>query len=257
MKAPSRVPHLAWAVSLAFIIFIGGGVAYWNIAGAHPARCLYGDATCSLAVSTYLLCLLTSAAFIAAFAAAHYAKEALEHERAVILSVERCRRDKHKGEYTKAEVCYIAAVYDGFKNGLPQDFSEHKYRRADFEVYSVGRSPAVLASIQANVTKRDGESFDYGVEVGYLKVRGRKHLTIWVANDLETIKMMWTGRGSHMNGEQLKVLVDENTGIVPSFQMDYGEAPAAQKPADVKLPATKDPKKSEAENDKHGPAAKE
>lgn len=171
-------------------VILGG--AYWGGYGNLP-HCLYASNECSLAIATYILCLCTAAAFLAAYAAARWALGAYQLEQSVILVQRTCNAEKHEAliELT----CDFTAAYRG-KPSLDEAFLH-----LDYELESLGRSAVVDEALELHATfnadrtpdtRPDAEPVE-SAEVAefrtllppiHLKADGSAHLRIYIPHQL-------------------------------------------------------------------------
>jgi hypothetical protein len=172
------------------------GIPYWMKIGVHPARCIYGDPICSLTVSTYLLGCLTLAAFLAAYKAARYTQEALEHEKQPALSAQVCS-SKHKRPPLRF---YITDVKRGFEIEPPKNFHAVAFQTADFELISVGRSPVVNGMLEISARNASGEIFPLHIDVGSIRAGKAEHVTMFFAPELSSVTFNWSEHATHMKG---------------------------------------------------------
>jgi hypothetical protein len=213
-----KARHLLLAGGLLLLATLIPGWFYWNKVGAHLARCVYGDASCSLTVSTYLLCAITSAAFLAAYAAALYAKRALEHEQTATLAVQGCRGcGKPQGIIHR----YMDEDVAGFVEESRPLFDPREYGRADFDLWSVGRSPVVDCSLGVLVTNNFGDKYRTKVYVGSLNVGGQAHLVLWVSRAIiDSVRLEWTKEGVHAGVDRLE-LHERPHRITATIRMEF------------------------------------
>ncbi len=212
-KGEIRTRNIAWAALGLFIAVAGPGVWYWISTQAHFARCVYGDPTCSLTVSTYLLCVLTLGAFLAAYRAARYAQQAIEIEREVVVAIENCSTlrasltpggddgtTSHHNPH-RTEERYMKTVNNGFLRDRPDNYSRDQYGMVEFDCMSVGRSPVVNGSIQVKCKAPNGNENDRTISIGSIPTDEFIHLRLWLDNRLRDVEFTWIERSvRHKDG---------------------------------------------------------
>jgi hypothetical protein len=224
-----KTRHVAWAFVALLLACLAPGAIYWNSIHAHFARCVYGDPICSLTVSTYLLCILTVAAFLAAYRAARYAQKAFAMERSVILSLDECRAHEddlaaaqveedvlkratvQRHEPHKREQRFLRIVAkEFFENTRPADFSRERYGRVDFDCTSMGRSPLINGQLPVIWIAADGAHGRLRLDIGSIPTGTFVHLTLWLAKDLNRTSFSWGGKAIHRPSSDEPQEVDFN-----------------------------------------------
>lgn len=157
-----------------------------------PARCLYGDAGCSLTFATYLLCLLTGLAFLAAFRAARWAlktyrvaADALQLEQSRILIETHCRSDHERVHYA-----HVTLQGGRLQLGRPDDDSEPLFLPMDFQFSSLGRTGIVDPKLTLRVKFGEGQPDVTlpNVLVGSVRPDGTTYARLWLdLNDLDVL----------------------------------------------------------------------
>ena len=223
-----RTRNVFWAAAWLFCATFIPGVAYWIATHANVPKCLYGDPACSLTLSTYLLCFLTLAAFLAAYRAARYAQQAIEIEREVTMALEQCkpfvvsdqprRRRAITSEHSayRTEELFMSSIDDGFQRSRPADFSRQGYIYIEFDCMSVGRSPIVNGEVKVNSRSPSGSKKDVGISVGSIPTDKFIHLKLWVNSSLEGFRFRWLqGNVSHKKGRRFEFYTREEYFDVP------------------------------------------
>lgn len=200
--------------------FLVPGINYWKAIDAHWARCVYGDPVCSLTVTTYALTFLTGAAFIAAFRAATFAKETIEHEKAAILALNLCgQSEKHRGKNREFQLLAApgAKFVEVAKSPEPGTFHV-----TQFDCRNVGRGPVIDGKLRIRVSPPGGTPAERDVEIGNLLPGKWIHVTLHYALTLGGA-LEWVG-ALHKDPEQR---IDLYVGSVrPSSQPVTTSAPA-------------------------------
>ncbi len=191
-----RTLWVAIAAVILVAVALGPAIPYWVAIGAHPARCIYGDPVCSLTVSTYLLGMLTLGAFLAAYKAARYTQEALEHEKLPALSVQSCNAS-HKRPPLRL---FISDVTKGFVMEPPADINASPYQPAEVELISVGRSPVVNGILTVTACNPQGQEFSLPVDIGSIRAGKSEHLALLFSQQLANVTFRWNDRATHMKG---------------------------------------------------------
>jgi len=207
------------------VAFLAPGIYYWHSIGAHYAHCVYGDPTCSLTVSTYGLAMLTGAAFIAAFRAAHFAAETIEHEKAAFLALTRC--DKGEGHVVDMAQFSLPAADKDFAPGPPAQDS----LKAEFDCHNVGRSPIVDGRLDILITPRGRKEKAYPIELGNIMPGEWTHVRLHVAVALGFATYAF-GAAKHRN-EDLEVY----TGNARLIEVGAEDALEPIAPTEVQAPA--------------------
>lgn len=168
--------HLAALIFGLAAAFVAGGVAYWRASGTwSPYHCFYGDANCSLAFATYLLCFLTALAFLAALYAAKTAFRTYNMERSTILAERSCPHIEHQ-----AHVSLVLTRQLTFQDGEP-DREERGvyYIPFDYDFENLGRSPITDAFVQVEF-QSEGTRQRQLVSIGSIRRDGHVHARVYV-----------------------------------------------------------------------------
>jgi len=201
VRVEIRTRELAAVAAGLLLAVLIPGIWFWQKTGAHFGKCVYADPTCSLTVSTYLLCCLTLGAFLAAYRASRLAFQALHIERSVIIAVENCyvpgvqttstsnvaNPEQHGA--LRLEERYMHDVEVGFESTRPADFTSD-YAQVNFDCVSVGRSPVVMCSIGVKCTI-GGDSKERVVDVGSIPTNAFIHLRLWFDSSTSDIEFEW------------------------------------------------------------------
>lgn len=185
---------------MAAIIFLVPGVFYWIFAHVSPARCLYGDPTCSLTFATYILCLLTGLAFLAAFRAARWAlktylvaADALMLEQSRILVENYCRTEQDRMQY--ADVILQNGI---LQRGRPDEDSEQLFLAMDFQFSSLGRTgivdPTLTLRVKYDDCRKDVVLPD--ITVGSVRPDGTTHVRLWLDQNDLAVLVAWDESGA-------------------------------------------------------------
>jgi hypothetical protein len=157
---------------------------------------LFGEVECSLTAATWLLCLVTSAAFIAAYNAARYALQtyqvaarALLIEQSVILSQRICRKSEH---YIDPALEYTLSAEGYLTNGRLDRSLEHEFDAVDYEFVSLGRSPIVSGRTELFISFVEaGEEVAWrepahlpSADLGDYRADESKHARLWISSEL-------------------------------------------------------------------------
>jgi len=213
---------------------------------------------CSLTVSTYLLSLLSIGAFLAAYRAARYAKEALAMEREVVLSLNACdaiQRDKKaaqqnpkrgkdrdrlkylipmKHEPHRCEERYLRNIDRGFEAQRPGDFNTQAYGPAEFDCASLGRSALINGALQVQCEVPNGGAKVLRIQIGSIPADQYVHLTLWIATDkLGEVDFRWLDKAIHREGNVRQQDVECNPRepkFGPKVSATTGETPRQPQP---------------------------
>jgi len=159
-------------------------------------RCLFGDATCSLTVATYLLCTLTLLAFLAAYYAAKTALRTYQMEQSALLSERPCVDETH--------VPHIVVTLDpdfGLSGEVPGDEERDLYYVAfDYDFENLGRSPIENAQVCLECTLSGSEASislkQKYVDVGSIRRDGYVHVRVLIWYGHVTTAVRWLRDGA-------------------------------------------------------------
>lgn len=179
----ARARYFAVAIIVAAVLFFALGAAYWG--GLHAwSECVYGKADCSLTVATYILCLVTAAAFVAAYAAAGWAYRTYELERAVVLAQRVCRAGHEDS------IRFFLCDRDlRFKECDRLHESDGDFVPLDFEFDSLGRSAVVegmldvVCTIPTPATRRATDLVAPLNDI-HMKSDGSLHVRVYLAPEV-------------------------------------------------------------------------
>jgi hypothetical protein len=173
-------------------ILLGAGIVYWthlppSLWTGGALRCVYWDPACSLAVGTYALTFVTSAAFLAAFYAAWLALGNLRLEQSQILV-------EHVGVPTEIER-YAAELY--FEPGNLTDsvaIDREELESQSFQFQSIGRMAILDASLNLTVKSEKGTHTiaDRLVDLGCVAAGAYVYVRLWVRRDALPLAVTWT-----------------------------------------------------------------
>ncbi len=241
-EAPAPLPdakYVIWALYALVPVLLGPAIYYWWLLRDHFSwsRCVLGDAPCSLAVSTYLLCLVTLFAFIAAYTAAVYAARALRNEQRAALAIQRCRR-KHRNKRGAVELYLDESIGRLFTEDPPAGFERRTWFSTCFLASGVGRSPVVNAQLDfAAAFSGDRQMIDGTAYLGTLEAIGRAHIVIWAPR--RNLKIVWSPRATHNEGKALRLYIQAREAAEPTVVLPLTFGMGEQAPAQFEGPATR------------------
>lgn len=210
-----KTRHWALAFVALFLAVVIPGAVYWNQVGFHLARCMYGDPVCSLAISTYLLCVITVCAFLAAYRAIRFASQTLAMESEVILSINRCfvpmeRAQKPRAADRRAiapehrvyreEHRYIRTIAQGFEMEKPNGFTKTAYKPIEFDCSCVGRSALINGTLEIESTSPNGDVHPLRIDIGSIPANENVLLRLWISTALARVQFAWKGQAINRTG---------------------------------------------------------
>jgi hypothetical protein len=149
------------------------------------SACFLQRPDCSTAIATWLLCLLTTFAFIAAYEAANKAGSALRLETELILGMSLCEDEAHK--FPRATLFYV----DKRLRDAPEP--NVKYVGVGFEFENLGRVP--LLDVVVRVALDGGEQNE--VSIGNIGAEKSIHVVIKLRWDnIFSTKVFWMPEAS-------------------------------------------------------------
>jgi hypothetical protein len=242
---------------------------YWSRIGAHPVRCVLGDAACSLTVATYVLASLTLAVFWATSQAAIAAWHAFTHEQRVAVALQRCNNDRVGPKYvlrrrssTGSPVppphvfdahrpsggviqAYLRSGAEDFQATPPANFPDviagsdrMTYQRFDFDVLSAGRSPLVhgVLSVCSSATGKN-----YSLPIGSVAAGEQVHLVLWLSDEVRlSTTLSWVAKASHSDGDEVHFFPPPQLEINPTFDVPIDSIPGEVQTV-VPVPSTSPP----------------
>ncbi len=236
IRAP--FPKLAAAIlAVAIIVFLAPAIVFWISSRTNVAACLWGVATCSITLATYLLVLVSAATLIAAIWAGRWAfmtwkvgEAALAIERSTILGQRRCQNTAHRA--TNPDFALHIDQDCVIRDGAPEPTIG--YDRTDYELISLGRSPIVNAVVDVYCAFKNAEPDQHRVSVGSMRSDASVHCTLWihdaVLSDIEEIR--WLRDSAECEGSlEFKPLPAHKPDVRRKRAFDPGVAPKGeQKP---------------------------
>ncbi|GAC1408033.1 MAG: hypothetical protein NVSMB64_15690 [Candidatus Velthaea sp.] len=205
---------------------VPGGV-YWFAVGFNPIRCIFGDAVCSLTISTYLLGALTALVFAATLIGALYAKEAFEHERRAGLSLEKCNRGADCPYETRS--VYLAELSEGFLPVAPLDFEPDLWGRVAFDCVSVGKAPLIGCELEIAMSA-EKDPITHAVAIGSLKAGSELHLHLWFAPQFFNSQMLFL-RARHEEANLRFYRVDASVDPIYDFPFNLSQPETSVSPS--------------------------
>ena len=220
-----RIEYVIIVLGALVALYVVPGVFYWLKTGPDVARCLWGDAGCSLTVATFLLTLVTACAFVAAFQAAWFAyktfdtgqktldvaAETLRLERTAILGARRCTVEDHPAEID-------VVLSHEYKTEKRAPFADEQlfFYEMSYEFASLGRIPIVEAAVVVSFSfnRRIGKtrvrnSVTQSLELGNFKFDGEAHVRIWIAPELlDIVEVTWVRESATHLVEKKNVTLD-------------------------------------------------
>ena len=157
------------------------GLFYWSASGAEWAKCIYGNADCSLAVGTHLLAGVALATLLTAGYAASYAKRTFDLEREVIVSIHSCNAGEDRHEAYRREEWHLRSLADKapFRPGRPLE-DENDYEPVEFDCCSLGRSAVINGVLYIVCKMTDGTKKTVSIRIGSILRRLLPHNTLAV-----------------------------------------------------------------------------
>jgi len=184
---PGKRKYLWILGSAALCILLPAGF-YWLLTGGNIVRCIFGDAACSLTVSTYLLDGLTGLVFAATVLGALYAKAAFEHERHAGLSVHQCAT-KACGMTDKD--IYFDDDSEEFTEIEPNLYDE-TWGNANIDCINVGKSPLIGCEVQVALGEATEDRHGFRprvVKIASMRAGGEVHVRLWLSRKHEKEKV--------------------------------------------------------------------
>ena len=188
-----RTRYLAALFFGVVIAFLVGGRRYWD-AGAlwPPYHCLYADANCSLAFSTYILDFFTGMAFLAAYYAAKTALRTYGMEQSAILAERSCPNKEHQEQ--AHVVLTLTPEFDLREQEPDSEDREYRYIPFDYDFENLGRSPIVDAYVWLEC------SYDavarMCVPLGSIRRDGHVHVRVYIWYGFVQAKVEWLKLGA-------------------------------------------------------------
>jgi hypothetical protein len=202
--------HFIWAAALLMAAFLIPALFYWRASHAQWAKCVYGDAFCSLTIATYLLSVIGLATLIAAGYAATFAKRAFDLEREVILSLHACAAECYDGTIQARAIRHdpylreewhlksLAPKNPKFEVGAPDN--QNDYVPVDFDCFSIGRSPVVDGILRIRCKSPDGTQAWLPLAIGSVPADRYIHMTLWLSDEVSKFRFYWIDRAIHRSG---------------------------------------------------------
>jgi len=182
----------AWiSVALILVAVLGPGIYYWHEIGAHWARCIYGDPTCSLAVTTYALTALTGAAFIAAFRAAGFAKETIEYEKTAIVALNDCQKHRLPKHIDRTREFQLPSLSS--TRFVESTAVSGQWLTTHFDCRNVGRAPVIDGKLLVEIPSSPTGPRTLDIDIGNLLPGKWLHVTVRFDLTLRECEFRWHG----------------------------------------------------------------
>lgn len=230
---------VGFALGLAFAV---PGAVYWLVVwvrtGVSPFRCVYGDPVCSLTVATWLLCIVTALAFLAAYAAARWAVrtynvafQTLQMEQSRALAERRTKppdgerrpstadgnRPREQAHDDTPPERSVPQAHATLANGkltsdAPDYEAQSDFLHEDFEFASLGRSALIDVRLVLRVCFADEDTEDetLPVNIGNLRDDDTTWARLWLeGSSLQSVRSIgWDEAGaiSTVDDEDRKLL---------------------------------------------------